>query len=160
MDSEVKDVLTHLDFSTEVTILFQRWHVTTIPGLVLSCACLVIVAFFYRLLKVLIGIYAEEGAASDENPPQETADEKKRILGEIGKRKVQVARFLSKHNVIQILLSLAKRVLGYALILVVVTYNGWLILSILTGLVLGHVAELAWKRGRNVTTDDDVDDEG
>ena len=47
-----------------------------------------------------------------------------------------------RHYANRVLLNLGKKQLGYAVSLVIVTYNGWLMFSVLAGVALGHVLEI------------------
>ncbi|XP_022085319.1 high affinity copper uptake protein 1-like isoform X2 [Acanthaster planci] len=135
-------MLEYFHFSTNVTILFDGWHVTTVPGLLGSCAVVLLLAFFFEVLKTFRDLHLRQAANNVRHRLIETATEKTRILEKQAEGEIQI---LSWPHAIQSLLHILQALIGYMLMLIVMTYNGWLIFSVLIGVGLGYFAS-AWKR--------------
>ncbi|XP_038063959.1 high affinity copper uptake protein 1-like [Patiria miniata] len=150
MPFDVKDMLEHFHFSANVTILFNGWHVTTAPGMLGSCAVVILLAFFFEVLKTFRTLHLQQYATSVRHRIVESATEKSRILETQAEGELKI---LSWPHGIQSLLHVLQAVIGYMLMLIVMTYNGWLILSVLIGIGLGYFAS-AWKRKIHVDVEE------
>lgn len=116
----------YFTFTTSGTVLFQPWSFSSIGGLVGSMVAIYIMAFayealkFYRayLLSTSIDIRERNKASGDDRFSQVT--------------------ILSKSHLVQTLFHGLQAILSYFLMLIFMTYNGWLCLAIVMGLVCGY----------------------
>ncbi|XP_070531987.1 high affinity copper uptake protein 1-like isoform X2 [Ptychodera flava] len=128
----------YFQFSTDVTILFQGWQVENVWQLVMSCLAVFLMAFSYEGLKVLrhcllrkaFEIEAKAAAKMEDSP-----SEKQAILKKEGSQ--GNITMCSVHHSIQTTLHVAQMALAYSLMLIFMTYNAWLAISILIGFALG-----------------------
>ncbi|XP_071802804.1 high affinity copper uptake protein 1-like [Asterias amurensis] len=135
-------------FGSEVTILFEGWHVTTTAGLIGSCAIVLIIGFVFEVLKTFRALHLRNAAVNVRHREIAKENEKSQILEKHAEGEIAI---LSLPHVIQTLLQVLLTGIGYILMLIVMTYNMWLVISVLIGVGLGYFAS-AWKRHIAVDT--------
>jgi copper transporter 1 len=167
MDSSAMMMKMYFHFSSHATILFAGWATTTPAQMFGSCLLMVLVAAMYEGLKVLRdwllrraaqvpesqrGCCNDSSIRAEEN--ERTKDVKENDLSESAKPPKQQAakhlklircQMLSLAHFIQTLLHIIQVAISYALMLVFMTFNAWLCLSILAGAGIGYFL-FAWKR--------------
>uniref|UniRef100_H2Y8R4 Copper transport protein n=1 Tax=Ciona savignyi TaxID=51511 RepID=H2Y8R4_CIOSA len=124
-----------------VDILFEAWRVNSVGGMVGACIAVCLVAMLYEGLKVLreslLKKYAAKEKYSNVNsngvePYVETIEP-------------TVSKMLSKPHFIQTFLHLVQVMVSYALMLIFMTYNAYLAISIIFGAGLGYFL-FGWKK--------------
>jgi copper transporter 1 len=153
MDSSMKHGMAmYFYFSSQATILFAGWTTTTAGQMFGSCLIMIIVAALYEGLKVLrdwllrralvvhqsngdvVAVPTNDGDMSCEAPK----------LTKTHHRTAR-CRMMSLAHFIQTLLHIIQVAVSYALMLVFMTYNAWLCLSILAGAGIGYFL-FCWRR--------------
>ncbi|XP_030753688.1 probable low affinity copper uptake protein 2 [Sitophilus oryzae] len=102
----------YFEFSKSATVLFKAWKFDSTLGLVVSIIGVFILAFSCSALKYLRDYLR--------------AKHTKRVT------------ILSSAHIIQTLLQAFQVAIGYFLMAIVMTYNGWLSLAVIFGLVTGY----------------------
>ncbi|XP_070581959.1 high affinity copper uptake protein 1-like [Ptychodera flava] len=131
-------------------VLFSDWFVSSTEALIGSCVGIGICAVLYEGLKELRQYLVRRNRRYI--PPARTSD--------VGNMKVVesvtmdqsescLASMFSCYHIMQTFLHLIQVTISYALMLVAMTYNVWMFLSVVSGLVVGHFL-FAWKRSTNV----------
>jgi len=107
-------------------ILFDFWETKTIPLFLLSCVALFVFAALYEGLKLLREILIKRDMKN-----------RKDLIDQTTKPTI-TSRLLSKGHLIQTLLHMLQIAVSYMLMLVFMTYNSWLCLSVVLGAGLGY----------------------
>lgn len=97
----------------DLCIIFKWWHIHTQMQMFLSCAAIMALAMHYEWVKYRLARRASEGAASPGRMP--SRERLRRALG----YGAQVA-------------------FSFMLMLVFMTYNGWLMLAVVAGAAAGY----------------------
>lgn len=139
--------------SHDVTILFSFWTTTTAIGMLGSCVVVLMLATFYEGLKVFrerlfnarnsdpsvydvvnesLRVPTDENEITTKSPsrPQSTA----------------VGKLFNSAHFVQTALHVLQIGISYLLMLVFMTYNVWLCLSVLVGAGLGFFAFGGWAK--------------
>ncbi|KAL0965385.1 hypothetical protein UPYG_G00280600 [Umbra pygmaea] len=146
----------HMTFEagSSVTLLFDFWDVHGPAGMVLSVFVVLLLTVFYELLKVSrvwLGKRSEHQSAQSDIPPSNHFSECQgssaalaRSLSESSLAPVeQTVQTLSRMKRLQLhgiqtSLHILQVVLGYMLMLCVMSYNTWIFLGVIIGSVLGY----------------------
>lgn len=142
--------------SNEATILFYSWTTTTAAGMFGSCVVIMILAALYEALKV----FRERlFYSADVNEKQYHNGESQRIPTDenhvtiaqpSGKSKsFSGTKMFSKAHFVQTLLHVVQLGISYLLMLIFMTYNVWLCLSVVVGAGLGYFL-FGWMKTRLV----------
>ncbi|XP_066153215.1 high affinity copper uptake protein 1-like [Euwallacea fornicatus] len=123
---------TYFIFSKSATVLFKQWNFDSVGGLIASVFAIYVMAFLYEALKFLRA-YLLAAAVSI-----------KRANKCSGGEKVSQPTIMSKSHLIQTLLHGVQGILGYFLMLIFMTYNGWLCIAVIGGFVCGYFV-FAWR---------------
>lgn len=137
------------------TILFEKWHTMTWQELLGSCLGIAVFAMLYEGLKVLrdwlqYKSHKERKARQANNrivPNGMPAMEDKTgasynvIVGESNPSQSPFDRY----HLLQTLLHLLQVFVGYCLMLVVMTYNAYLVIAVCLGFAIGYLA-FAWMK--------------
>lgn len=126
-------------FGNDATILFAPWKVTTWQGMLWSCIIVLVVSFAYeglktfrqRLLKV-----AKAQRSEDSTNSEETNEDNVMFLSPTRWRQNRCRVVL---HLIQTSLHLIQITVGYMLMLVAMTFNAWLFISLVLGASLGYL---------------------
>ncbi|XP_030753691.1 high affinity copper uptake protein 1-like isoform X2 [Sitophilus oryzae] len=129
------------EFSKSATVLFKFWKFSTIGGLIGSMVGIFILAFAYEALKFYRG-YLKDRAISIRQGNKGAGDA----------RFTQVS-IMSKSHLIQTLLQAVQVIVSYFLMLIFMTYNAWLALAVVFGLVAGYFV-FGWNSATNNVNDD------
>lgn len=133
-------------FGNDATILFGPWKVSNWQGMLWSCVVILVVSFLYEGLKFLrqhllncARAQLSRAHARDQSSTEDDDDEL--LLAEFswGRRfNRRTIRILL--HVTQTVLYLIQLTIGYMLMLVVMTYNAWLLISVVLGAGVGYLA--------------------
>ncbi|XP_077986864.1 high affinity copper uptake protein 1-like isoform X2 [Glandiceps talaboti] len=135
----------YFHFNADVTILFSRWHVTNASQLALSCFMVFFMAFFYEGLKVLRHWLLLKYIQSPKKKSEaEVIPSENQAILKKGDKPDKHITMCSGFHLIQTALHLLQMALAYSLMLIFMTYNAWLALAVLIGLVFGHFL-FAWR---------------
>uniref|UniRef100_A0A915AUF5 Copper transport protein n=2 Tax=Parascaris univalens TaxID=6257 RepID=A0A915AUF5_PARUN len=143
-------------------VLFEFWRISSLPGLLLSCLVIFVMASLYEGIKWFrVYLQMSVGAPTPQYSQSKRYDVQKGLLedapsngGDLyaptttpplkvncdssGVTFLDGASPLAPMRVIQALLYLIQLVLAYWLMLVVMTYNSWLTASVVLGAAFGH----------------------
>ncbi|XWW97261.1 hypothetical protein V2A60_005243 [Cordyceps javanica] len=107
--------------TTNLCIVFERWHIRSTPGLVASLIAVVLIAMGYEGLRATSRIYERSIDARVESAPRQNRDH------------------LTRHShLIKSLLYGLQNFYALMLMLVFMTYNGWVMVSVGLGAFLGY----------------------
>ncbi|XP_070532938.1 high affinity copper uptake protein 1-like [Ptychodera flava] len=107
--------------------------------MLVSCLVVCVMAFTYEGIKVLRHCLLKKMVTNEKvtTTEHETSTEKQAIIPK--DRSPTMAEVMcSVHHVLQTALHLIQMTLAYSLMLLVMTYNAWLAITVLFGLVLGY----------------------
>lgn len=125
----------------KATILFACWHTTSLQEMTGSCIAVLAMAVVYEGLKAarqwLKEAAVKRGRNHQEDSGRETpVDDVPMILRTPSFFSGRRLRFL--HHLVQTLLHLVQFALGYMLMLIAMTFNVWLFISVVFGASLGY----------------------
>ncbi|XP_041482074.1 high affinity copper uptake protein 1-like isoform X2 [Lytechinus variegatus] len=129
--------------STKVTILFEEWSVDSVGGLVGSCIAVFFMAMFYEGLKVGRELLLRRSVVNVRYHSQQISKGSETFLTET--HSAGEARILSWGHVIQTLLHIVQVTLSYFLMLIFMTYNGYLCIAVVLGAGTGYFV-FGWKK--------------
>jgi copper transporter 1 len=129
-------------FGNDATILFSPWKVATWQGMLWSCVVILVVSFLYEGLKFLrqrLLNCARTRLARPRDRSSEHDDDDELLLSEVsfGRLNRRTIRILL--HVTQAILYLLQVLIGYMLMLVAMTYNAWLLISLVLGAGIGYL---------------------
>ncbi|KAJ8039310.1 High affinity copper uptake protein 1 [Holothuria leucospilota] len=123
-------------FEVETTILFEFWKVETVSGLFFSCVVVFLLALLFEGLKVFrLRLGAIQTPDAKETKEKSESTEKSPILEE--EENDNSLPFLSWGHLFQTCCHVVQVSVAYALMLIVMTYNAWLAISVLLGAGFG-----------------------
>lgn len=152
------------DTSSSVTLLFDFWEVHGVAGMLLSVVVVFLLTLCYELLKVsriwLNHRFEKSTAApppGDGSPVLDSMPSES-SLTPIAPSQDPPSRSDRRHNVLlhgaQAGLHMLQVVLGYMLMLCVMSYNTWIFLAVIFGSVLGYFMLFpllsCWSSGRSM----------
>jgi len=127
-------------WSDDTTILFGFWATETVGQYLASCLCFFVLAMLYEWLSSFRFSYAKELREAKEKKEQtELASEKSLLLNgdtPLGKIAIFMQRFTLLHLKLTVM-HMIQLTLAYTLMLVIMTYNVGLGLSVMGGYALG-----------------------
>lgn len=146
--------------SNEATILFYSWTTSTAAGMFGSCVVVMILAALYEALKLFrerLFYSADVNKAEQYNGDSHrlaTDDNHVTIVQPSEKSKsFSGSKLFNKAHFIQTLLHIIQIGISYLLMLIFMTYNVWLCLSVIAGAGLGYFL-FGWMKTRLVDTND------
>ncbi|KAJ1145770.1 hypothetical protein NDU88_012054 [Pleurodeles waltl] len=135
------DMPMHFFFSNKVTLLFDFWKVNSPAGIALSVLVVLLMAILYEIIKLIkmkmqhrISLAMTTPAHGREmllEPDRTSINSGNTDCNPPSKRWLGLHLGASLLHVLQV-------VLGYALMLCVMTYNTWIFLGIIVGSVIGY----------------------
>ncbi|XP_076258779.1 high affinity copper uptake protein 1-like isoform X1 [Rhynchophorus ferrugineus] len=141
-DSDGSSMMTMaFEFSKSCTVLFKWWKFQTVGGLIGSMVIIFILAFAYEALKFYREYLRQR---------TESIRDGNRGAGEARFTKVTI---LSKSHLIQTFLQAIQVTVSYLLMLIFMTYNAWLCIATVLGLVFGYFA-FGWNTISSNVNDD------
>ncbi|XP_785308.1 high affinity copper uptake protein 1 [Strongylocentrotus purpuratus] len=139
------DMMMQMTFylSTKVTILFEQWAVNSVGGLIGSCIAVFVLAMFYEGLKVGRELLLRRSVVNVRYHSQQISKGSETFLTET--HNAGEAQLLSWGHVIQTLLHVVQVTLSYFLMLIFMTYNGYLCIAVVMGAGTGYFI-FGWKK--------------
>ncbi|XP_068694829.1 high affinity copper uptake protein 1-like [Montipora foliosa] len=140
-------MMMYFHFSKKAVILFEGWSVDDVGGMIGSCIGIFILAALYEGLKVLreilkrkysyvVSVDLSETKTYGTGPGQTVITESR---GQIPRSKL-----CNWHHFLQTFLHIVQVTLSYFLMLIFMTYNVWLCLSVALGAGFGYFV-FGWK---------------
>jgi len=121
--------------TSNLCIIFRWWHIQTTPGLIFSLLAVVALTAAYEALRALSRRYETFAARKEEETPIETVTERTPFLWS-GRNQVEVSK---RAHVIKALLYAVQNFYAFMLMLLFMTYNGWVMLSVGVGAFIGFL---------------------
>ncbi|CAH1254836.1 SLC31A1 [Branchiostoma lanceolatum] len=126
-------------WSNQAIILFDGWSVQDATGMAFSVIAIICVGALFEGLKRLVGWVGKGKKMSVNRDTGETSDPEERTPLLKSPPDVALTRKRKlRFHLAQSLLHVLQVVLAYCLMLVVMTYNGWLAGAVFLGAGLGH----------------------
>ncbi|XP_050782395.1 probable low affinity copper uptake protein 2 isoform X2 [Gopherus flavomarginatus] len=127
-------------FSDKVVLLFDFWNVRTPAGMVLSVLVVLLLAMLYEAIKISKSkLLRQTILAIPTTLSQESLRELETgsVNSNLGQQNTTSKRWFLYH-ISQSLLHVAQVVIGYLVMLVVMSYNTWIFLGVIVGSTLGY----------------------
>ncbi|XP_038230815.1 probable low affinity copper uptake protein 2 isoform X1 [Dermochelys coriacea] len=127
-------------FSDKVVLLFDFWNVHTPAGMVLSVLVVLLLTVLYEAIKIsktkllrrlILAIPTTLSQESCREPETES------INSNLGQQNTTSERWFLYH-ISQSLLHVVQVVIGYLVMLMVMSYNTWIFLGVIVGSALGY----------------------
>ncbi|XP_046845482.1 high affinity copper uptake protein 1-like isoform X2 [Xenia sp. Carnegie-2017] len=137
----------YFQFSSKATILFKEWDIDSIGGMVWSCVVVFILAILYEGFKVFREVLRNKYATSvsynvSENGLSARSKGPQDVTVHINKN-----LYCNWHHLLQSFLHMIQVAFSYFLMLIAMTFNGWLFISVCIGAGFGHFI-FSWKVNR------------
>ncbi|XP_033099121.1 high affinity copper uptake protein 1-like [Anneissia japonica] len=129
--------------STSVTILFDEWKVSSVGGLIGSCVAVFFLAVLYEGLKVMRETLLRRSVVNVRYKTMQVAKGSETVLTET--HGAGETRWLSGAHFLQTLLHVVQVTISYFLMLIFMTYNGWLCIAVALGAGTGYFL-FGWKK--------------
>nr|XP_060613318.1 protein SLC31A2 [Anolis sagrei ordinatus] len=130
----------HFYFSDKVVLLFDFWNVHTPAGMVLTVVIILLLAVLYEAIKV--GKLKLIQCAMPVVPPsisQEALGEPEITSINTGTAQLTgTSKFPFPWHVAQTLIHVVQVVLGYMVMLAVMSYNSWVFIGVIVGSAIGY----------------------
>ncbi|KYO23161.1 putative low affinity copper uptake protein 2 [Alligator mississippiensis] len=127
-------------FSDKVVLLFDFWNVHSPAGMALSVVVILLLAALYEVIKVTKGKLLRRTVSSvPTSISQESLAERDRasVNSERDQQNSTQKRWFLYH-VSQTLLHVIQVVIGYLVMLAVMSYNTWIFLGVIVGSTVGY----------------------
>ncbi|XP_019396161.1 PREDICTED: probable low affinity copper uptake protein 2 [Crocodylus porosus] len=127
-------------FSDKTVLLFDFWNVHSPAGMALSVVVILLLAALYEVIKVTKGKLLHRTVLSvPTSISQESLEERDRasVNSERGQQNSTQKRWFLYH-VSQTLLHVIQVVIGYLVMLAVMSYNTWIFLGVIVGSTVGY----------------------
>ncbi|TVY23275.1 Copper transport protein [Lachnellula hyalina] len=121
--------------TNNLCLIFRWWHVQTTPGLILSLLAVVALTAAYEFLRSLSRRYEAFAAEKAEESPNESVAERTPLVWS-GRNQVEVSQ---RAHIIKAALYAIQNFYAFMLMLLFMTYNGWVMLSVAVGAFIGFL---------------------
>uniref|UniRef100_A0A8D0C2J5 Copper transport protein n=1 Tax=Salvator merianae TaxID=96440 RepID=A0A8D0C2J5_SALMN len=127
-------------FSDKVVLLFDFWNVHSPAGMALSVLIITLLAVLYEAIKVgKAKILQQMMPVITPSISQEVLGEPERASIDTGNRQLTTTpKKLFPWHIAQTVLHVVQVVLGYLVMLAVMTYNTWIFLGVIVGSTIGY----------------------
>ncbi|KAJ3901683.1 Ctr copper transporter family-domain-containing protein [Lentinula edodes] len=135
----------------DTCIVFRSWHISTNTAFVISCLAIVALGVLYEYLRVFQKLIdtrialslvkdkrSRSRSSSGRNSPEIPLEEEGLLSGRVFKAKVTGVPVPLPSRIFRAVLYGISVFLSFFLMLVFMTYNAYLILSVVLGAALGH----------------------
>ncbi|PAV72767.1 hypothetical protein WR25_15274 [Diploscapter pachys] len=119
--------------ATDDTAIFKFWHITNAGQMAYSCAIVIVLGIFFEFIKYIR--WRLEAHYQPERIMFTKYGAVKFTLDE-----TYMSRLVSLPHLIQTILFTIQLALGYALMLIFMTFSVWLCLSVCLGITIGYFA--------------------
>jgi copper transporter 1 len=133
-------------FGVDAKILFEGWHIRTAGGMVGSCVAIITIAALYEIVKTMKEVHLRRSVRiprfttnqwvnSSGDPEAASVGEKSPLFGNWSRK----SSLSWSAHLLQTLIYFVQITLAYSLMIVFMTLNVWLCISLLFGLTLGYL---------------------
>ncbi|KAG2236607.1 hypothetical protein INT48_000161 [Thamnidium elegans] len=122
----------------DTCIVFEWWHIYTATDLLLSCIIVFAITAGYEYLRVLSNSLDDQWSQADKKKLSDQIHGEESETTDSFLRKDTMRRWSSKQEAIRSLVYAALVGISFWLMLVFMTYNGYLMISIVLGAGFGH----------------------
>lgn len=141
----------YFHFSTKAIILFKEWEVSSVQGMVFSVIAVLILSALYEGLKYFREYLFKKYFSSLEYSSVSVLNDDGKTVTEI--HKIARNRILSWPHAVQTVLHTIQMLVSFALMLIVMTYNVWLLLAVAVGMGIGYFF-FGWRKATVVDITD------
>ncbi|XP_042335371.1 probable low affinity copper uptake protein 2 [Sceloporus undulatus] len=130
----------HFYFSDKVVLLFDFWNVHSPAGMVLSVVVIMLLAVLYEAIKVgKVKLIQRTMPIIPPSISQETLGEPERGSINMGTTHLtSIPKIQLPWHVAQTFIHVVQVVLGYLVMLAVMSYNSWIFLGVIVGSAVGY----------------------
>ncbi|EDO27532.1 predicted protein [Nematostella vectensis] len=139
-------------FSKKTVILFEGWSVDTVGGMIGSCIAVFILAVLYEGLKVSREMLKRKYGyvmSVDMDTKVYGSNQNQTVTVTETRGHIPRSKICNLHHFIQSLLHIVQVTLSYFLMLIFMTYNGWLCIAVALGAGFGYFL-FGWKLSKIV----------
>ncbi|XP_028394824.1 high affinity copper uptake protein 1-like [Dendronephthya gigantea] len=135
------------EFSSKAIILFHDWSIDSIGGMVWSCIVVFLMAMFYEGFKVFREVLRKKHCTSEDYDVPGNNTNGQLVAGKgFCHAYVHKGRscYCNRHHFLQSFLHIIQVAISYFLMLIAMTYNGWLFIAVCLGAGFGYFL-FSWK---------------
>lgn len=122
--------------TTNLCIVFRQWHVRSTPGLIVSLAAVVLLAMGYEALRALSRTYEDAINQRLSVMPHDEAHNETTSFLAPGRNQENASK---RGHVIKAVLYGVQNFYAFMLMLIFMTYNGWVMIAVSLGAFLGYL---------------------
>ncbi|KAK7744949.1 copper transpport protein [Cytospora paraplurivora] len=123
--------------TTNLCIVFEKWHIRTTPGLLFSLLAIVVIGMGYEALRAATRRYeVEANRRLDSIPRGDNVTETTPLAWAIGQNQAHVNK---RVHLVKAALYALQTFYAFMLMLVFMTYNGWVMVAVTLGAFLGYL---------------------
>lgn len=141
----------YFHFGTHAIILFKEWEVSSSQGMVFSFIAVLILSALYEGLKYFREYLFKKYFSSLEYSSVSVLNDDGKTVTEI--HKIARNRMLSWPHAIQTVLHTIQMLVSFAQMLIVMTYNVWLLFAVAVGMGIGYFL-FGWRKATVVDITD------
>jgi len=121
--------------TNNLCIVFRWWHIRSTPGLIISLLAVVALGAAYEALRAVSRRYETFATKRQEELPNGAVTERTPFLWS-GRNQVEVSK---RAHVIKALLYAVQNFYAFMLMLLFMTYNGWVMIAVAVGAFVGYL---------------------
>ncbi|KAJ6654643.1 hypothetical protein lerEdw1_006796 [Lerista edwardsae] len=127
-------------FSDKVVLLFEFWNVRSPAGMVLSVFVIMLLAVLYEAIKVGKAKIVQQGTMPAMAPSlsQEVLEPERASVNTSAEQPTHTSKHWFLWHSVQSLIHIVQVVLGYLIMLAVMSYNTWIFLGVIAGSTIGY----------------------
>lgn len=123
--------------TTNLCIVFKQWHIRSTPGLLFSLVAVVLIGMGYEALRAGTRRYEVIMDRRLDSTPSDNITETTPLAWAIGQNKAQANQ---RTHLVKAALYAVQTFYAFMLMLIFMTYNGWVMVAVTLGAFLGYLA--------------------
>ncbi|KAG6362110.1 hypothetical protein INS49_010339 [Diaporthe citri] len=122
--------------TNNLCIVFKQWHIRTTPGLLFSLIAVVLIGMGYEALRAGTRRYEVIMARRLDSTPSDIITETTPLAWATGQNKAQVNQ---RTHLLKAVLYAVQTFYAFMLMLIFMTYNGWVMVAVTLGAFFGYL---------------------